>query len=74
MMELMNDVALELNEERRHELALDAMRAARAANGGLRQSTALALVAAGQWLAGDSPAQDRQAANLPKMQVSGDCV
>jgi hypothetical protein len=74
MMELMNDVALELNESRRRELALDTMREVRAPNGGLRGSTALALVAAGQWLAGDSVATDRQPSPAPKMQISGDCV
>jgi hypothetical protein len=74
MMELMNDVALELNESRRRELALDTMRAARASNGGLRRTTALALVAAGQWLAGERFAADRQPSPAPKMQVSGDCI
>ena len=74
MMELMNDLALELNESRRRELALDAMRAVRASNGGLRRSAAVALVAAGQWLAGDPVATDRQPSPAQKMQVSGDCV
>ncbi len=74
MMELMNDLALELNESRRRELALDTMRAVRASSGGLRRSTALALVAAGHWLAGDPAAEDRQPSPAPKMQASGDCI
>jgi hypothetical protein len=73
MLELMNDLALELNESRRRELALAEMRAARA-SGGLRRSSALALVAAGQWLAGDPAAADVQPSPAPRMQVSGDCV
>jgi len=74
MMELMNDLALELNESRRRELALSTMSDAGAANGGLRRSAALALVAAGQWLAGDTVATDRRPSPAPKMQVSGDCI
>jgi hypothetical protein len=75
MLELMNDLALELNESRRRELALDEMRAARASGGGLRRSAAHALVAAGEWLSGDLVAPDRQSSSpAPKMQVSGDCV
>jgi hypothetical protein len=74
MMELMNDLALELNESRRRELALSTMSEVRASNGGLRRSTALALVAAGQWLAGERPVEDRQPSPAPRMQVSGDCI
>ena len=73
MMELMNDLALELNESRRRDLAMDTMREVRAYNGGLRRSAALALVAAGQWLAADT-AEETRLSPAPKMQVTGDCV
>lgn len=77
MMELMNDLGLELNEVRRREVALATMRAAHAGNGGVRRSAALALVAAGQWLAGEpseKPLRPSPAAAAPNMQISGDCI
>jgi hypothetical protein len=58
MMELMNDLALQLNEERRREVALDTMRAIRAANA-LRPAADLTLVTI--------------AAAAPQVQVS-DCL
>jgi hypothetical protein len=70
MMELMNDISLELNEERRREVVSDTMRVARAANRLLRESAAVALVTTGQWLSGDT-SDDRMQS---RMRVGSDCV
>lgn len=73
MMELMNDLSLELNEERRREVALDTMHAAHATNDVVRRSVAFGLVAVGQWLATE-PAAELEPSPARSMQVTGDCV
>ena len=68
MMELMSMVALEVGAERRREVAIASMRAARGGERRVRQAIGTALVAVGQRIAADRP----QAS--PRMQPSGDCL
>ena len=72
MLELMNGVALELGAERRREVALESMRAARAFENRLRQAAGAALMAVGEQLAGQPVDGDRPAA-ARSLQTSGDC-
>jgi hypothetical protein len=53
MLELMSLKALDVGSTRRHELAVDAMRAARASDMGLRRLAGAVVVAIGNWIAGE---------------------
>jgi hypothetical protein len=65
--EMMNQQALTVGAERRLELAIEAMRDARRANGAARHAAGPARVGIGQQFAGEMPA--KRAA-----QPEGDCV
>jgi hypothetical protein len=67
MFEMMNQQALSVGAERRHELAVETMRDSRVATGGARQALGIALVSFGQRVSGEMPA--RQAAP-----TEGDCA
>jgi hypothetical protein len=73
MMELMNTFSLELNEQRRREIALDDMRAIRAERGSswTRQAAGIALMTAGRWLEGTPSATSLSPATA---RASGDCA
>ena len=67
MFEMMNQQALSIGADRRHELAVETMRDARLASGGARQALGSALVAFGQRVSGEMPAGNGS-------RVEGDCV
>ena len=67
MFEMMNQQALSVGADRRHELAAQTMRGSRRANGGARQALGVALVGLGQRVSGEMPAGNAA-------RVEGDCV
>jgi hypothetical protein len=68
MMELMSYQALETGAQRRREVVLDAMRAARASNTRLRQIAGMVLVGIGQMIAGERPVASA------RLRTSSDCL
>jgi hypothetical protein len=56
MFEMMNQQALSVGADRRHELAAETMRDVHSSNGAARQTLGFALVSVGQRLAGEMPA------------------
>lgn len=56
MFEMMNQQALSVGADRRHELAVETMRDARLANSDPRQALGLALVSFGRRVSGEMPA------------------
>ena len=67
MFEMMNQQALSVGADRRHELAVETMRDSRYANGGGRHTLGLALVSFGQRVSGEMPASATS-------QAKGDCA
>jgi hypothetical protein len=59
MMELMSQQALEIGAQRRRELVIEQMRAAKRSDG-VRHAAGIALIAVGRLIAGEMPASGRQ--------------
>ena len=68
MMELMSYQALETGAQRRREVVLETMRAARASNTRLRQAAGTVLVGIGQMIAGE------RSVVSARLRTSNDCL
>lgn len=61
MFELMSLQALDVGAQRRREVVLSSMRAARATDGSVRHAVGTALVSFGEWVYGDRNSTERPA-------------